>query len=121
MKQLIRSLVPAFLLAITLPTAALANQLTGEEARALVVGKTVYFRAGSNAPVMEVRMQPDGTSTTTALGGDTGRWWASPEGYCAVWTRVRGGQERCFTIRKVLWNYEIVSPDGSFVSIVRIE
>ena len=108
---------------LTLPQASMASNLSPDEIRELMVGKTVLFRIGaqSGRALLELRLEPDGTASTTVGGGDTGRWRMTAEGYCAQWKQLRNGEERCFVVKKVLGNHQVVAPDGSFSTIVDIK
>ena len=113
------------LVLISLLTAALGAQandyLKPEEVRALLVGKKVLGRVPSGA-MFDFQMNEDGTSSTSAAGGDTGKWRLNDEGYCVSWVKIRSGSEMCFKVTKrKLGQHFVVYPDGMHVALVRID
>lgn len=44
---------------------------------------------------------------------DSGQWRVVDNGYCARWTRIRNGEERCFTVVKDGGTYRVFGPDGA--------
>ena len=114
-----------FLVLISLLTAALGVQandyLNPEEVRALLVGKKVLGRVPSGS-MIDFQMNEDGTSSTSAAGGDTGKWRLNDEGYCVSWVKIRKGSEMCFKVTKrKLGQHFVVYPDGMHVALVRID
>ncbi len=113
------------LILISLLTAVLSVQagdyLKPEEVRALLVGKKVLGRISSGA-MFEFQMNEDGTASTSAAGGDTGKWRLNDEGYCTSWDKIRKGTEMCFKVTKrKLGQHFVVYPDGMHVVLVRID
>ncbi len=100
---------------------ALANDfLKPDQIQNLLVGKKVLGQA-SNGSIFDFQMNSDFTATTSAAGGDTGRWRLSEDGYCSTWTKIRQGKEACFKVSKVGANYFVDGPDGSRSRIMRID
>ena len=62
-----------------------------------------------------VAYMPDGTGRVEWTGGgDTGRWRVKDGKICVTWTKVRDGQEGCFTSYKTgPKDYMSFNPDGS--------
>lgn len=106
---------------ILVATAALANEfLKPDQIQTLLVGKKVIAQVG-NGPMFDFQMNPDFTATTSAAGGDTGKWRMSDDGYCTTWNKIRAGSERCFRVSKVGFNHVVIGPDGGQTRIVRID
>jgi hypothetical protein len=100
---------------------ALANDfLKPDQIQNLLVGKKILAQA-ANGSMVEFQMNSDFTATTSAAGGDTGRWRLSEEGYCTTWIKIRQGNESCFRISKLGANHFVIGPDGSRSRIVRID
>lgn len=101
--------------------AAFANEfLKPDQIQILIAGKKILGQA-ANGGMFDVQMTADFTATTSAAGGDTGKWRLSEDGYCATWTKIRKGAEACFKISKSGLNYFVIGPDGSQARIVRID
>ncbi|MCU0763166.1 MAG: hypothetical protein MUF76_09350 [Hydrogenophaga sp.] len=99
---------------------AMADEyLKPEQIQSLLVGKKVIGQVGGG--MFDFQMNADKTATTSAAGGDTGTWRFSEDGYCATWTKIRAGVERCFKVSKVGISYFVVAPDGSRTRLVRID
>jgi hypothetical protein len=113
------------LILISLLTTVLSVQasdyLNPEEVRALLVGKKVLARAPSGS-MFDFQMNEDGSASTSAAGGDTGKWRLNEDGYCVSWLKIRKGNEMCFkvTARK-LGQHFVVYPDGTQVALARID
>lgn len=71
--------------------------LKPEEIQSLFVGKKVLGQMASGG-MFDFQMNPDFTATTSAAGGDTGKWRLSADGYCSTWNKIRAGTERCFKV-----------------------
>jgi len=76
------------------------------------VGKTVEARAADGKSYL-MSLKPDGTAALGGAGNDVGNWRLTDTGYCAKWTKIRGGAERCFTVRRTGGETVILNPDGS--------
>jgi hypothetical protein len=94
--------------------------LKPNQIQSLLVGKKVVAQIG-NGPMLDFQMNADLTTTTSAAGGDVGKWRLSDDGYCITWKKIRAGNERCFKVSKMGFGYFIINPDGSQVRIVRID
>lgn len=94
--------------------------LKPDDIKKLMVGKKVVAQVGAGG-MFDFQMNADGTASTSAAGGDTGKWRFSDDGYCATWVKIRAGAERCFKVSKTGANYFVINPDGSQVRIVRID
>jgi hypothetical protein len=110
---------------ITLLTTSLLVQandyLKPEEVKSLLVGKKVLGRFTSGA-MIDFQLNEDNTSSTSASGGDTGKWRLNEEGYCVSWVKIRKGSEMCFRVTKRnLGQHFVVAPDGTHVQLVRID
>jgi hypothetical protein len=111
----------SFIATVLFVNGALANDfLKPDQIQNLLAGKKVLGQTGSGA-MFDFQMNADFTATTSAAGGDTGKWRLSEDGYCATWTKIRQGTEACFKISKVGANYFVMGSDGSRSRIVRID
>jgi hypothetical protein len=100
---------------------AFANDfLKPDQIQNLFTNKKVLGQA-ANGAMFDIQMNSDFTVTTSAAGGDTGKWRLSEDGYCATWTKIRQGKEACFKVSQVGVNYFVIGPDGSRTRIVRID
>ena len=102
-----------------------ADFLKPDEIKTLLEGKKLLVRVGNGSP-FEVQLNIDGSTATSALGGDTGTWRLSDDGYCAKWTKIRKGEEGCFRVGKnallgLISYYVINTADGSRTDIMRID
>jgi hypothetical protein len=101
------------------------TSLSSEEIRAAwmdktVVGTVVAGPLGGRS--VEMQMKSDGTAIASGAVTDTGTWRLPGQGYCATWTKIRAGQERCFTVVRRGTDTLVINPDGSvsiLVSAVR--
>ena len=95
--------------------------LKPDEIKSLMVGKKILARA-PNGSMFDFQMNEDNSSTTSAGGGDVGKWRLNDEGYCVAWVNIRKGSEMCFKVTKRnLGQYFVVYPDGVHVAIMRID
>jgi len=108
-------LVPVLLLS-GLQAMAQDGPLSPQDIQAAWVGKTVVGTIGSGPAVgkpVEFTMNADGTASVAGAAVDTGTWRLSDQGYCATWKKLRGGQERCFTVVRKGTELTVINPDGS--------
>ncbi len=97
------------------------TSLSSEDVRAAWMDKTV---AGTlvGGPLggrsIEIQLKSDGTAFVSGAVTDTGTWRLPGQGYCATWTKIRAGQERCFTVTRKGADTLIVNPDGSVSTLV---
>jgi hypothetical protein len=98
----------ATLIAVGSGAPALAGeQLTGDELRGAVVGKTVYLRTQG----VEIPITYNGSGTmngklkafVAALAGgekthDTGKWWISNHQLCQRWNSWLDGKSYCYKL-----------------------
>ncbi len=99
-------------------TAVLAQSVnvSPQEIEKSWVGKTVVgtVAAGPTAgKMLEMQLRADGTAEVSGAATDTGVWRLSEQGYCATWKKIRGGQERCFTVQRQGSDWRVINPDGS--------
>jgi hypothetical protein len=66
---------------------------------------------------------PDGkTEIDWGKGTDTGRYHISNGKFCAKWKKLRGGEERCFTVYQTGPDqYRFLNPDGSLNSDLTLQ
>jgi hypothetical protein len=97
-------------------------RMTPEEIKASWVGKKILSRGASGA-LFDLYFKADGTIDISGNSfSDSGVWRLSDQGYCATWTRIRAGEERCFTVAKNGLNLQVFNPDGSVSgTIVKVE
>ena len=102
-------------------SAVFANEfLKPDQIQNILSDKKILGQA-PNGSMFDFQMNADFTATTSAAGGDTGKWRLSEDGYCTTWTKIRKGTEACFKISKSGPNYFVFGPDGSQSRIVRID
>lgn len=85
------------------------------------VDKTVVGTVGSGpatGKLVEFTMKADGSAAVSGVAVDTGTWRLSDQGYCATWKKIRGGQERCFTVVRKGAEFQVINPDGSLNTTV---
>ena len=107
----------------TLSMSVLAQNvlLTPKDIQATWVGKTMVGAVGSGPVIgkrIEFTMNPDGTALVSGAAVDTGTWRLSEQGYCATWKKIRGGQERCFTVIRKGSELEVINPDGTLSTTI---
>lgn len=95
--------------------------LSSEDIRAAwtdktVVGTLVGGPLGGRS--IEFQLKSDGTATLSGAVTDTGTWRLPGQGYCATWTKIRAGQERCFTVVRKGNDTLVVNPDGSVSTLI---
>lgn len=116
-----KKLFALFILLSTIFGAQANEYLRPDEVRALLVGKKVLGRA-SNGSLLDFQMNEDFSSSTSAAGGDVGKWRLNEDGYCISWVKIRKGTEMCFKVKKnILGAHFVVYPDGTLVQLVRID
>ena len=76
-----------------------------------LVGKDLQGTTAGDARA-STRLEPDGRASISA-GTDTRTWRLSESGYCTTWTKIRAGQERCFTVVRSGPSFRVFNPDGS--------
>ena len=105
--------IPALLATVLIPAQAQEQPVTPKEIQDTWVGRTMVGTTASGAPAT-VRLQADGAASLAAGStNDTGTWRLSEQGYCTTWNRIRAGQERCFTVRRIGATMSVFNPDGS--------
>lgn len=111
----------ALLICTTIAHGAYADEfLRPDEIKSLLVGKKALVRTMGSFMV-DLELRPDFTSSSSALGGDSGKWRFSDDGYCIAWTKLREGVETCFKVAKKGMSHVIVAPNGSIANISRID
>lgn len=114
-------LLVVFMSLCTFSTAFASDFLKPEEVKQLMVGKKILARA-PNGSMFDFQMNEDGSASTSAAGGDTGKWRLNDEGYCVTWQKIRKGAEMCFKVTKrSLGQHFVIYPDGTHIAIVRID
>jgi hypothetical protein len=92
--------------------------ISGKEIQDTWAGKELVA-TGVNGARLFMRLEADGkASVSSASMSDTGTWRAHESGYCATWSRIRAGEERCFTVLKSGGNFKILNPDGSLSGVI---
>ena len=102
---------------------ALAQEtsLTSEEVRAAWIDKTVVgtlVGGPLGGKSIEMQLKSDGSASISGAASDTGTWRFPGQGYCATWTKIRAGQERCFTVVRRGPDTLVVNPDGSVSTLI---
>ncbi len=120
-----KKLMYVAVLSATLMTVVSASAQDGpvspQDIQASWVGKTMVGTVGSGPAAgkpLEFTMSADGTTAVNGVAVDTGTWRLSEQGYCATWKKIRGGQERCFTVIRKGAEYQVFNPDGSLNTTV---
>jgi len=92
--------------------------LTPQEIQAAWAGKELTG-AAANGMGFVMRFEADGKASLS-IGNlnDSGTWRLNDTGYCAKWTTIRSGQERCFTVVKSGGQFKVLNSDGSVNSNV---
>lgn len=103
----------AISLALVAPLAS-AQAVTPKEIQETWVGKTLNGMTGNNRSFSMV-LGADGVITISGeAANDTGTWRLSDSGYCTTWKTIRAGQERCFTVLRLMsGEMRVINPDGS--------
>lgn len=105
--------IAAFFSVVFVPAYAQEQPVTPKEIQDDWVSKTLTGTTANGAPAT-LKLQPDGTASVAAgPTNDTGTWRLSEQGYCTTWKKIRAGQERCFTVRRVGTKMTVFNPDGS--------
>lgn len=108
-------LLPVLLaLSAAAPPAAIARDapLTGQEIHDAWAGREL---TGSNANGARIfmRLEKDGAaSVSVGTFNDTGTWRPRDDGYCTIWTQIRKGQERCFSVVRAGMGWTVLDGDG---------
>lgn len=95
--------------------------LTSEDIKAQWLDKTIVGTlvggplAGRS---IDMHMKADGGLFIAGAVTDSGTWRLPGQGYCATWTKIRAGQERCFTVVRKGADTLILNPDGSVSTLI---
>ncbi len=91
---------------------ALAGDLTQAEIEGELVGRHILWWEDGGWQTGHLVLSPDGAAELSldrpARGGDSGRWAWRDGQLCTAWSQMRGGSEKCYTIRR--------GADGNFVT-----
>ena len=96
--------------------------LSSDDIRAAWMDKTVTGTIASGPLAgkdIELQLKSDGTSTLSGAATDNGTWRLPGQGYCATWTKIRAGQERCFTVVRKGADTLVLNPDGSTSTAIK--
>jgi hypothetical protein len=96
-------------------TSVLAEEvlMTPDEIQKAWVDKKVFTRAQTGG-LFDFYLKSDNSAELSGTGwSDTGTWRMSENGYCAKWKKIRGGEERCFTVVKNGSTVTVLNPDKS--------
>ena len=104
---LLRSIAVAALLIAGLAP-GMAQQLSGEEIKALISGKRVYLSTpyGLEFPLRyRANGEVNGDASGFKLAGmfapkETGKWWVEGEKLCQKWPSWYDGKTLCFSVRQ---------------------
>jgi hypothetical protein len=96
------------------PQLASAQAMTPKDIQETWVGKTLNGTTGNNRSFTMI-LGADGLLTISGeAANDTGTWRLSDSGYCTTWKTIRAGQERCFTVLRLMsGEMRVINPDGS--------
>ena len=97
------------------------NKLSPADIQSQWVGKTVFVKVANGAlagRTLSLQLKANGTGQLGEAFQDTGVWRLSETGYCATWTRIRGGQEGCLTVVVKGGQTQVLNADGSLNSTV---
>jgi hypothetical protein len=112
MRWLMFAITP-LLATASIPAHAQELPVTPKEIQDNWVGKNLVGTTANGTPAT-VKLQSDGAASLAAGSTyDTGTWRLSEQGYCTTWNRIRAGQERCFTVRRIGTTMSVFNPDGS--------
>jgi hypothetical protein len=119
--EFICAAISAWLLMTWMPASAQDGPVSSQDIQASWVGKTMVGTVGSGPAAgkpVEFTMYADGSAAVSGAAVDTGTWHLSDQGYCATWKKIRGGQERCFTVIRKGAELQVINPDGSLNTTV---
>lgn len=112
-KHVAATLIGAALFGICALAQAQDQPVTGDQIKAMWVGKKVFGRSTTGG-LLDFYLKADGTSAVSVGNlNDTGTWRPTPTGYCATWQKIRAGEERCFTVVNRGGKMLVLNPDGS--------
>lgn len=104
----------------TIAQAANSSEMSGDELRNAVAGKTVYL--STSGIVLPISYRSNGTmrgrlkAFAAALAGgqpvDSGRWWISNNQLCQRWSRWLDGKSYCYKLTRNGQNVVWVRNDG---------
>lgn len=98
---------------LTGPALAQEAAVSPSEIKDTWVGKELVGTTASGAAAT-MRLDAGGKASISAgTTSDTGTWRLSDTGYCTTWSRIRAGQERCFTVTRTGSTLRVFNPDGS--------
>lgn len=83
---------------------AVAAPLGDSEIRETLVGQSIDWWEQGGWHAGSLLLEPDGraeiTVDTPAPSADVGRWFVSGGRLCTVWSRVRAGTQKCYTLER---------------------
>ena len=119
--EFVGAVIAASLLLALVSAHAQDGPVSPQNIQANWVDKTVVGTIGSGSATgkpVEFTMKADGSAAVSGAAVDTGTWRLSDQGYCATWKKIRGGQERCFTVVRKGGEFQVINPDGSLNTTV---
>jgi len=88
---------------LTFQSAALADTLSAEQVKSVMVGKRIDWVTLDGGTKGHSKYKRNGTATVSITGPnklkDTGSWRIVGNRFCSTWKVIRDGQEGCSTIR----------------------
>lgn len=94
------------------PSGTAAADLDGPAIESELVGRSIVWWEEGGWHKGHLLLSPDGTAEISVddpgPAGDTGRWAIRGGDLCTVWGDLRGGREKCYSVRR--------NADGRFVT-----
>ena len=119
--QFLRSIALTAAFVCAAPAQAQDAMLSPADIQSQWVGKTVFVKVANGAlagRTLSLQLKANGTGQLGQAFQDTGVWRLSETGYCATWTKIRGGQEGCLTVVVKGGQTQVLNADGSLNSTV---
>lgn len=83
---------------------AAATDLDGPAIESELIGRTIVWWEEGGWHKGHLLLSPDGTAEISVddpePAGDTGRWVIRGADLCTVWGDLRGGREKCYSVRR---------------------
>lgn len=93
-------------------SAAAAADLDGPAIESELIGRSIVWWEEGGWHTGRLLLSPDGTAEISIddpeRSGDTGRWAIRGGDLCTVWGGLRGGREKCYSVRR--------DADGRFIT-----
>jgi hypothetical protein len=113
-----KSIVVAAVLSAAFPAWSQDEAVTGQQIQDAWADKHLVGNT-ANGRRFFMRFEKDGkASISVGDFSDSGSWRPDDKGYCAKWTKIRNGDEACFSVVKNGSSYRVLNPDGTLSGTV---